>query len=56
MLLQKQISENSHGWNGIRIAWKTADVADMIIRAAQGLVDEPTLAEWLRIQANESTA
>ena len=42
--------------HGLRIAWKTADVADMIIRAAQGLVDEPTLAEWLRIQANASTS
>lgn len=42
--------------HGIQIAWKTEEVADMIIRAAQGLVDEPTLAEWLRIQANARTA
>lgn len=37
--------------HGVQIAWNTEDVADIIIRAAQGLVDEPTLADWLRGQA-----
>ena len=34
--------------HGVQIAWNTENVADVIIRAAQGLVDEPTLADWLR--------
>ncbi len=39
------------GQHGVQIAWNTEDVADIIIRAALGLVDEPTLADWLRGQA-----
>jgi death on curing protein len=37
--------------HGVSLAWNTEDVGKMIIRAAQGLVDEPTLADWLRDQA-----
>ncbi len=36
--------------HGIQITWNTEDVAGMIIGAAQGLVDESTLADWLRGQ------
>ena len=35
-------------FNGVRIAWDTEVVGQMIIAVAQGLVDEVELAEWLR--------
>ena len=34
--------------NGVDIAWHAEDVGPMIIRCAQGLVEEGDLAEWLR--------
>jgi death-on-curing protein len=34
--------------HGVQMAWETNAVGDMIIRAAQELVDEPTLSDWLR--------
>ena len=34
--------------NGIQIAWDAADIGPVIIRAAQGLLDEGELAHWLR--------
>jgi death-on-curing protein len=34
--------------NGIRIIWNTEEVGRIIIRVAQGLMDEGALAEWLR--------
>lgn len=37
--------------HGIQIVWKTEEVSNIIVRAAQGQVDEPTLADWLRGQA-----
>lgn len=37
--------------HGVSIAWDTEEIGEMIVRVAQGLVDEPTLADWLRVQA-----
>ncbi len=37
--------------DGVALAWKTEAVAEKIILAAQGLLEEPTLAEWLRREA-----
>ncbi len=37
--------------NGVEIAWDAEDVGRMIIRCAQGLVEDVELAEWLRNQA-----
>ena len=34
--------------NGVELAWDTIEAGDMIIRVAQGLVDEEELAGWLR--------
>ncbi len=34
--------------NGVQFTWDTIDVGQTIIRAAQGLVEEPDLADWLR--------
>ncbi|MGR3290988.1 MAG: type II toxin-antitoxin system death-on-curing family toxin [Paracoccaceae bacterium] len=34
--------------NGVEIAWDFAEVGDLVIRVAQGLVDEEELAAWLR--------
>ncbi len=34
--------------NGAEIVWNTEAVGQIIIRAAQGLMDEVQLAEWLR--------
>ena len=34
--------------NGIQFTWDTVEVGQIIIRAAQGLVEEPDLADWLR--------
>jgi len=36
----------------IRIHWDTTEVGDVIIRVAQGLIDESSLADWLRTKAN----
>jgi len=37
--------------NSVRITWDVGDVGPMIVRVAQGLVEEPTLADWLRLRA-----
>jgi len=37
--------------NGVRVTWDVGDVGPMIVRVAQGLVEEPTLADWLRLRA-----
>ncbi|MFM2355452.1 MAG: hypothetical protein RLZZ528_1188 [Pseudomonadota bacterium] len=37
--------------NKVRVVWITEDVGQTIIRAAQGKMDETSLAEWLRHQA-----
>lgn len=37
--------------NGIQITWTAEDVGPVIIRAAQRLLDEGELAEWLRQRA-----
>ena len=34
--------------NGVATAWDTEEVGRIVIRVAQGLMDEGTLAEWLR--------
>ncbi|MDJ1008496.1 MAG: type II toxin-antitoxin system death-on-curing family toxin [Paracoccaceae bacterium] len=34
--------------NGIEIAWSAEEVGPMIIRCAQGVVEDGDLAEWLR--------
>ena len=34
--------------NGIQMTWDTVEVGQIIIRAAQGLIEEPDLADWLR--------
>lgn len=35
-------------FNGIRIAWETEAVGRVIIEAAQGRLEAPDLADWLR--------
>lgn len=37
--------------NGIQIAWQAEEVGDIIVRCAQGLVEDGELAEWLREKA-----
>lgn len=37
--------------NGIRIAWTAEEIGPQIIRAAQRLMDEGELADWLRARA-----
>jgi death-on-curing protein len=37
--------------NGIQISWSAAEIGPVIIRAAQGLLDEGELAHWLRTNA-----
>lgn len=37
--------------NGVEIAWAVEEVGPMIIRCAQGLVEDVELAEWLRDRA-----
>lgn len=37
--------------NGIQITWDTIDVGQTIIRCAQGLLEEPDLADWLRAKS-----
>ena len=39
--------------NGIELDFDTVEMSDMIIKAAQGIVDEKDLAEWLRILAQQ---
>ena len=34
--------------NGIKTIWHTEEVGQIVIRVAQGLMDEGALAEWLR--------
>ena len=34
--------------NGVQLVWDPVDVGQTIIRAAQGLIEEPDLAQWLR--------
>ena len=34
--------------NGVATVWNTEEVGQIIIRTAQGLLDEGALAEWLR--------
>lgn len=35
-------------FNGIQITWTATEIGPVIIRAAQGLLDEGELAHWLR--------
>jgi len=35
-------------FNGVQIRWAPLDIGPVIIRAAQGLLDEGELAHWLR--------
>jgi death-on-curing protein len=37
--------------NGITLDYKAAEIGSLIVKAAQGIVDELELAEWLRVQA-----
>lgn len=37
--------------NGCEIDWEAEDVGGMIVRCAQGLVEDGDLAEWLRERA-----
>ena len=37
--------------NGIELDFDTVETSDLIIKAAQGIVDEKELAEWLRTLA-----
>jgi len=37
--------------NGVQIAWSALDIGPIIIRTAQGLLDEGELGHWLRSRA-----
>ncbi|MFC1665249.1 type II toxin-antitoxin system death-on-curing family toxin [Pseudomonadota bacterium] len=37
--------------NGIELVYRVEEVGPLIIEAAQGIVDETELAEWLRVQS-----
>jgi death on curing protein len=37
--------------NGIEITWNTAEIGEIIIRCAQGLMEDGDLADWLRDRA-----
>jgi death on curing protein len=37
--------------NGVQITWNTEEVGQIIIRCAQGLVEDGDLADWLRERA-----
>lgn len=37
--------------NGVGIAWAAEDVGGMVVRCAQGMVEDGDLAEWLRARA-----
>ena len=39
--------------NGVAMTWDTIDVGQTIIRAAQGLLEEPDLADWLRLKVRD---
>jgi death-on-curing protein len=38
-------------FNGIQITWTATEIGPVIVRAAQGLLDEGELAHWLRTHA-----
>ena len=38
--------------NGIDIPWTTEEIGQIIIRCAQGLMEDGDLADWLRAQAS----
>jgi death on curing protein len=40
--------------NGITVPWNTEEVGQIIIRCAQGLVEDGDLADWLREKAKDS--
>lgn len=37
--------------NGIRLSWNTEEIGQIIIRCAQGLMEDGDLADWLRDRA-----
>jgi death on curing protein len=37
--------------NGVAMTWDTIEVGQTIVRCAQGLLEEPDLADWLRLQS-----
>jgi death-on-curing protein len=37
--------------NGVRMKWKTEEIGQIIIRCAQGLMEDGDLADWLRDKA-----
>lgn len=37
--------------NGVRIRWNTEEIGQIIIRCAQGLMEDGDLADWLRDKA-----
>jgi death on curing protein len=39
------------GLNGVRIKWDTEEVGQIIIRCAQGMMEDGDLADWLRGKA-----
>ncbi len=39
--------------NGVQIDWNTEAVGQTIIRVAQGAIEEPDLADWLRSQTKD---
>lgn len=41
--------------NGVDLDFDMVETGDMIIKAAQGIVDEKDLAEWLRILAQQTS-
>lgn len=41
--------------NGMELDFETARASEMIIKAAQGIVDEEELAEWLRTLAQQNS-
>ena len=41
--------------NGIQLEYDTKEIGDIIVRAAQGRVDEQELADWLRQRATDAT-
>jgi len=38
--------------NGVELDYDNEEVGDLIIKSAQGIVDEEELGDWLRVQAN----
>ena len=38
--------------NGIELDYIDAEIGQLVIKAAQGIVDETELADWLRVKAN----